>query len=220
VARGHLPIYGLIRTSLERSIARPRGLLVDIAAIRGDDSDELVTVLEGRAERWGTPDRFRPSLFLYHLVRAMRPEVVVEFGTAYGQGSLHMMAGLAENGAGQLHTLELDPHRRERALEAFARFPELNRVTSLEGNILDEAVPLAERVAPVDLVFEDGPHDGTVTMAAFEATIDHVRSGGLYVVDDIAQEPEQEVAWARIRNDPRVRGSLEINNRHGICVRT
>jgi predicted O-methyltransferase YrrM len=175
--------------------------------------------MEGRAARWGTPDRFDPSLFLYELVRATRPRTVIELGTAYGQGSLHILLALAENQEGHLHTVELDPHRRERALAAFARFPELDRVTSIEGDMREHAGPLAARSAPVDLLFEDGPHDGPTTLAAFEATIDHVRPGGLYVADDIAQEPEQEVAWARIRSDPRLQGTLEINERHGVCVR-
>lgn len=219
VARGHLPIYGAIRKSLERSIGEPKGLLAEVAAVRGDESDELVQAMEGRAPRWGSPDRFDPSLFLYELVRSTRPETVIEFGTAYGQGSLHIIAALSENQQGHLYTVELDPRRRERALAAFARFPTLDRITSIEADMRDEAGPLAERVAPVDLVFEDGPHDGTTTLAAFEATIEHVKPGGIYVVDDIAQEPEQESAWVRIRNDRRVAGSLEINGRHGVCIR-
>jgi predicted O-methyltransferase YrrM len=66
-------------------------------------------------------------------------------------------------------------------------------------------------------VFEDGPHVPEVTLAAFELVRDHVRPGGLYLVDDI-YFPGNEDAWRAIRADSRVEGWAELNGRLGICA--
>jgi predicted O-methyltransferase YrrM len=45
----------------------------------------------------------------YGIVRALRPDVVVETGVATGVTSAYVLAGLADNEAGQLHSIDLPP---------------------------------------------------------------------------------------------------------------
>jgi predicted O-methyltransferase YrrM len=44
---------------------------------------------------------------LYVLVRGLRPEVVIETGVAHGITSAYLLAGLADNGRGSLHSIDL-----------------------------------------------------------------------------------------------------------------
>jgi predicted O-methyltransferase YrrM len=157
---------------------------------------------------------------LHFLVRELKPHSVLELGTAHGFSALHILAALEANERGHLYTVELDPTRRTLALKAVDRFfPGTERVTSIESSFADVLPELAEDLAPLDLIFEDGPHTHDVTLAAFKQTIDHLKPGGLYIVDDINFDGEQEHAWVSIRNDPRIVASVEINGRSGICFR-
>jgi predicted O-methyltransferase YrrM len=53
--------------------------------------------------------------FLYQLVRMKRPRTVVEFGTSHGISTIHLAAGLKDNGCGRLIATELQPEKIARA---------------------------------------------------------------------------------------------------------
>jgi len=56
---------------------------------------------------------------LYALVRAIRPETVVEFGTSFGISTIYLAAAVTDNGAGHIYTTELSSKkvgRRRRTL--------------------------------------------------------------------------------------------------------
>lgn len=62
------------------------------------------------------------------------------------------------------------------------------RITFEQGDQSDAAflAVLAERYGPFDLVIDDGSHIGTHINASFKALWGAVRSGGLYVIEDLA----------------------------------
>src|SRR5690242_9760801 len=57
---------------------------------------------------------------LYSLVRATRPEVVVEFGTSFGISTLYLAAAVRDNGAGHVYTTELSAAKIGAARRTFA----------------------------------------------------------------------------------------------------
>ena len=194
---------------------RPAGLIASDAY--GQPAEEAIDAADDR-DHVSLPVPF--TRFLYYLGRDLRPDRVVELGTAHGVSSLHLLAALHDNAKGHLTTIEFDHDRRALAVEGFRRFyPDSERVSSVQGLFAEVLPDLMPSVAPVDLVFEDGPHTADVTLSAFLAVVDHIRPGGLYLVDDIRDNPGQEVAWAKIRSDPRIAASIEVNGRMGICVR-
>lgn len=163
---------------------------------------------------------FEAQRFLYFLARELKPERVLELGTAHGLSGLYLIAALEENQRGHLHTVELDATRRALAVKAFERFfPQSTRWTSIESSFSDVLPQLAQDLAPLDMIFEDGPHTHDVTLEAFERSIDCLTPGGVYVVDDILFDREQEKAWVAMRDDPRIAASVEINARYGLCFR-
>jgi predicted O-methyltransferase YrrM len=58
---------------------------------------------------------------LYMLARSSRARTIVEFGTSFGISTLHLAAGLRDNGAGRLITSEFAPSKAARARENLSR---------------------------------------------------------------------------------------------------
>lgn len=91
------------------------------------------------------------QLFLYALIRAIKPKVVVEIGTHRGLTALYMAAALHENGEGILHTTDPFEYGQE---EHIGKHPELKRqimIHKKRGKDLD--------VSDVDFLFVDGFHE-------------------------------------------------------------
>ena len=230
MADGEHPVFESVRRSLAAALAPPDGLLAELDAYRGEPSERTVEhdpsgrhqdiAVTAREDRERIVLRAPFTRFLHFLVRELRPRQVLECGTGHGESSLHLLAALEDVGGGHLHTIELDPTRRRLALEAVDRFfPQTERLTSVEGSFSDTLPEVVAGIRPLDLVFEDGPHLPNVTLDVFEQVVDAVSPGGLIIFDDVQHELGNQHARARIRSDPRVEASLEINARLGVCVR-
>jgi len=93
---------------------------------------------------------------LYGLVRAVRPQSVVEFGTSYGISTLYLAAAVTDNSTGHVFTTELS---RKKAAAARANLDEAGvgaAVTVLPGDALET---LAGVAGPVGLALLDGWKD-------------------------------------------------------------
>ena len=91
--------------------------------------------------------------FLYSLVRAARPVLVVEYGMSFGISTLHLAAAVRDNGVGRVVTTELSPHKIAAARASFAAAGLDDVITVLEG---DARETLAALTGPVDFVLLDG----------------------------------------------------------------
>jgi predicted O-methyltransferase YrrM len=136
--------------------------------------------------------------------------------------AIYIGAALEAAGVGHLHTIDGDPQR-----QAFARanlaaaLPGSRCVTSHLGLFADVLPDLLETLtAPVDLVFDDGPHIPEITLGAFRLIAPHLAAGGVYVMDDIDHPTGNRRAWDAIRTRSDVAAWLELNGRLGLCVRT
>jgi predicted O-methyltransferase YrrM len=93
---------------------------------------------------------------LYALIRASRPETVVEFGMSFGISTIYLAAAVTDNGTGRVVTTELSSKKvaaaganlREAGVDA--------AVTILEGDALET---LAGVPGPVGLALLDGWKD-------------------------------------------------------------
>jgi predicted O-methyltransferase YrrM len=97
-----------------------------------------------------TPEAGR---LLYSLVRATRPQTIVEFGMSLGLSGIHLAAAVRDNGAGRVVTTELSAAKIATATRNFADVGLADVVTVLEGDAL-ETLPTLE--GPVDFVLLDG----------------------------------------------------------------
>jgi predicted O-methyltransferase YrrM len=91
--------------------------------------------------------------FLYALVRAGRPETVVEFGTSFGISTIHLAAAVTDNGTGRVVTTELSERKATAALNSLEQAGLAGVVTILRGDALET---LAGVSGPVGFVLLDG----------------------------------------------------------------
>jgi predicted O-methyltransferase YrrM len=123
-----------------------------------DMRDELSTVrtAQERADAMSafyipvTPEAGR---LLYSLVRAARPETIVEFGMSFGISALHLASAVRDNGIGRVLTTELSTDKIAAAKQTFAETGLDDLITILEGDALST---LAGLDAPVAFVLLDG----------------------------------------------------------------
>jgi predicted O-methyltransferase YrrM len=90
---------------------------------------------------------------LYSLVRASRPETVVEFGMSMGLSGIHLAAAVRDNGTGRVVTTELSAAKVATAKRNFAAAGLADVITVLEGDALETLTTLD---GPVGFVLLDG----------------------------------------------------------------
>src|SRR5437016_3272448 len=90
---------------------------------------------------------------LVQLVEQVRPNLVVEVGTAIGYSGLWIAGTLQRLGQGRLLTFELDPQRADEAARNFQRAGVAHLITQYRG---DARELLKDVSGPIDLLFLDG----------------------------------------------------------------
>jgi len=158
---------------------------------------------------------------LYALVRALRPERVIETGTANGVSTAFLLAGLERNGSGRLLSIdlpfadaggtiapivpgtEIDPD--DATPVAAGREPGWIVPQELRGRWelrLGDALELLPRALADDgelgLFLHDSLHSRSHMLFEFEAAWPRLRSGGVLAADDIFQRKHDALpAFAR-----------------------
>ena len=116
------------------------------------------------------------------LARSIGARSMLEFGTLGGYSTIWLGRALPEDG--RLITLEADPAYAEVAAASIERAGLADRVEIRVGKALETLPALAdEGVGPFDLVFIDA--DKANTPAYFSWSLEHTRSGGLIVADNV-----------------------------------
>lgn len=116
---------------------------------------------------------------LAELIRAERPALVVEVGTALGYSALWIAGVLNELDHGQLITLEQDPDRAAEARRYFQRAGILDRITQMVGDAREE---IGTVTGPVDVLFLDGGFENYYP--CFMRVRNQLRDGALLVADN------------------------------------
>jgi predicted O-methyltransferase YrrM len=141
---------------------------------------------------------------LYGLVRAMKPAVCVEIGSARGRSACFIAMALRENGGGRLHAI--DPHRptawndsgaaetlavMQRNLERLrlAPYVEIVRATSEEA--------AAGWTHLIDLLFIDGDHSYDGVRRDWDLFVPHVAEFGVVVFHDTIWDVRPDPRWHR-----------------------
>jgi len=127
-----------------------------------------------------SPDAGR---LLYALVRACRPETVVEFGTSFGISTIHLAAAVADNGSGRVITTELSDRKATAARENLEQVGLAGVVTIQQGDALET---LAGVTGPVGLVLLDGWKD--LYLPVLRLLQPSLTPGALVVADDTSYE--------------------------------
>jgi predicted O-methyltransferase YrrM len=127
-----------------------------------------------------SPDAGR---LLYALVRACRPETVVEFGTSFGISTIHLAAAVTDNGTGLVVTTELSNRKATAARENLQQAGLARVVTILEGDALET---LASVTGPIGMVLLDGWKD--LYLPVLRLLQPRLAPGALVIADDTSYE--------------------------------
>jgi len=143
-----------------------------LAATAQDRADALETVY--------MPISAPGGRLLYTLIRAARPETVVEFGTSFGISTIYLAAAVSDNGAGRVVTTEMSAAKiaaaRANLIEAGVAGP----VTILAGDAMHT---LAQLPGPIGLVLLDGWKD--LCLPVLRLLEPRLAPGAIVVADDI-----------------------------------
>lgn len=155
----------------------------------------------------------RMGNFFAYLVRARKPDIVVEFGAAFGVSGMYWLSALEDNGQGWL--LSFEPNEgwaaiAERNLAAIGRRFTLTRGV-FEENI-DGVLTEGKRI---DIALIDAIHTDEFVLPQFEAVVKRLASGGLVLVDDIHFKG-MNGCFERIAVDSRVKSSAVLCDHVGI----
>jgi predicted O-methyltransferase YrrM len=123
---------------------------------------------------------------LYMLVRSTGAREVVEFGTSFGISTLHLAAGLRDNGGGRVITAEFEPSKIQRARENFVAGGLDDLIEIREGDALQTlAHDLPEQI---DIVLLDGAK--SLYLPVLKLLEEHLRPGALIVADNTDKSPD------------------------------
>jgi hypothetical protein len=139
---------------------------------------------------------------LYGIVRAMKPEFVIETGVAAGVSNSFLNAALLENGSGKLYSIELPPAQSAAGMHedggvfawpqsgvGWAVPPEIREAIGSRNTLILEdvrtALPaLLNRIPHVDLFFHDDLHTPDHMLWEYDIIWPRLASNGLLLSDD------------------------------------
>jgi hypothetical protein len=147
---------------------------------------------------------YTEGVYLYAVLRTVRPEVVVETGVANGFSTAFSLLALQANAAGHLHSIDL-PREVGREYEPGTFYegegragippgsepgwlippPLKERWTLILGRSQEELPPLLERLGTVDTFMHDSEHSFDCMWFEFNAAWPALRPGGVLVSDDV-----------------------------------
>lgn len=123
---------------------------------------------------------------LYMLVRSSGARSVVEFGTSFGVSTLHLAAGVRDNGGGRIITTEFESVKAARARENFAAGGLADLIEVREGDALDTLA--RDLPGQIDIVLLDGAKG--LYPAVLALVEERLRPGALIVADNADRSPE------------------------------
>jgi Methyltransferase domain len=163
---------------------------VDSQPADGSEFEEAWQALCGRLAQSGFGYDADPALAraAFRIVRALRPDVVVETGVARGITSAAVLDAMDANGKGHLWSIDLPPlHPPALRMQLGAAVSEhvRGRWTYLRGPSRRLLPRLVAQVACVDLFIHDSVHSKATVVWELERVWDAMGNPGIALVDDV-----------------------------------
>jgi predicted O-methyltransferase YrrM len=165
-----------VRAALERMFAAAElseSIRVPISA--SASAQELADLMEDLY----LPISPRGGDLLYSLVRAGRPETVVEFVTSFGISTIYLAAAVADNGTGHVYGTEMSATKIRQARANLDEAGVGEHVTLLEGDALETLTGVR---GPIGLVLLDGWKN--LCLPVLRLLEPQLMPGALVVADD------------------------------------
>lgn len=169
-----------------------------------------------RGVRTSDQVRSRPKAgaCFHRLVSALKPETVIEFGTAFGVSGMFFLSALEANGKGRLYTFDPNATWRELALKNLEAISD--RFVSTLGTFEETHAAVLPRDRPIDIAFVDGIHTADFVYPQVELLKGLMRPGGVMILDDVNFAPDMTDCWADLARRDDVAASLQLGSRIGL----
>ena len=151
------------------------------------------------------------SRFYAWLVTVKRPEIVVEFGAAFGASGMYWLAGLEAADHGRLFSFEPNPDWFPLAQANLAAISPRGKIVNgtFEDNIsVIDGAP--------EITFIDAIHTRDFVMTQFALVKSIAAPGALVIFDDIDFSADMKACWAEIAADPTHQAVWQIGKRVGM----
>lgn len=148
--------------------------------------------------RFGTTGEFGCEA-LYLLVRAARPGIVIDTGVLYGASSAHILAALARNGSGELHSIDLGRDPKEPPHDYYVPAELRHRWELITGDSRRELPRLLARYPMIDLFYHDSLHTFDHMCWEYETALPHLSPNGVLASDDVLNPTS---LWEVFRPNP------------------
>jgi predicted O-methyltransferase YrrM len=122
---------------------------------------------------------------IYLLVRALKPEVVVETGVCYGKSSAYILRALQENRRGALYSIDLGNTHDEPPNDYFIPRQLLDRWHLIVGDSRRHLPPLLAQLGRIDLFHHDSLHTYEHMMWEYDTAFAHLDPDGVLSSDDV-----------------------------------
>jgi predicted O-methyltransferase YrrM len=151
---------------------------------------------------------YAEGVYLYSVLRTLRPRVAVETGVANGFSTAFLLLALRANGAGALYSIDL-PREVGKEYEPGTFYEGTGRAgippgampgwlipdelkhpwTLVLGRSQDELPPLLARIGTIDFFMHDSEHSFDCMWFEFNEAWPRLRAGGVLVSDDVNSTP-------------------------------
>ena len=151
---------------------------------------------------------------LFRIVRYFQPENILEIGTSLGLATSALSLG---NKNAKLISLEGCPNTMSVAEKMFQvssfKLPsnKVNFITTEFTSFLNNLKPENLNLKPqiFDLIYFDGNHSQKATLEYFELLLPTITNDSVWIFDDIHWSAEMENAWEIIKNNPKVKVTID-----------
>lgn len=162
-----------------------------IAALEELDRDDLVPQ-QKRASVGTSPDSTL-GRWLYALIRATTPDLVVETGVSHGTSSWLILNALEKNGRGNLYSIDLPdrdtsaPYNVGGSSETGSAVPDVlrDRWRLILGDSSHELPHLLGTLSQIDVFFHDSDHSYAGMRREFDLALPRLGRDGVLVSDDV-----------------------------------
>jgi predicted O-methyltransferase YrrM len=151
--------------------------------------------------------------FFSYLVHVRRPDIVVEFGGAFGVSGMYWLSALEDNSRGRL--LSFEPN------EGWAGIAEKNlaaigsRFTLVRGTFEENIDIVLNEGERIDIALIDAIHTDEFVLPQFEMVAKRLVSDGLILIDDVHFRG-MNGCFEKIALDPRIRSSAVLCDHVGM----
>jgi len=143
------------------------------------------------------------------IIRNLKPEKGLEFGTCLGITAAYQAQGMQLNGSGSFITMEGLESRQRFALKLFDSL-KVENVHCIQGDFNETLPGVIDDFGPFEYVFIDGDHRYESTVKYFKTLLPHLTENAIVILDDIRLTDEMFKAWNKIKSDPSVSYSFDF----------